>query len=214
MGALKNNLAIAISAIAVIISLAALYTTSLKPAKITLGLGENMELYHTGHSDPLLNIDLPIVLHNAGAQPGVILSLGVILEDQETKEAIFLKWLGFLKPTEAGFWSWESNATPVSVPGHSDVTKMVRFYGNGSEAGWIPKPINYYLYLLAWTSEGQKPSIKIKSSWTFNEKDISEIKRKFEEKEKKTASTWITRSTFFSPTSKKLSPAELDMLIK
>lgn len=209
MDALKKYIPVAISAIAVTISFVALYATSIKPANITLSFGEWMEFSHSAY--PALYIHLPVVLQNTGARAGVIRSLGVIFKDPGTEEAIFLKWLGFIKLDDRNQEIYESHGTPVSVPPRSDVTKMAKFYGGGSVAGWIPKPIKYDLYLLAWTSESQTPSIKLISNWTFNEKDVSEIKRKYEER--KNDSTWIFRSAF-APDSKKLSRSEFNELVR
>jgi hypothetical protein len=210
MAALKKNIPVAISAIALIISVVTLYTTSIKPANITFALGDWMEISHSNYS--ALYINLPIALRNTGAQAGLIRSLGVILKDPETEEAIFLKWLGFTKLEQSqGYWMWESRGTPVSVPAHSDITKMAKFYGGGSVAGWIPKARKYNLYLLAWTSESQMPSVKLKSTWIFNESDVSEIKRKYEEKEYDSP-TWIF-SSVFGPDTKKLSILEFNELV-
>jgi|GEM_PF-968259 hypothetical protein len=213
MDALKTAIPIVISAIAIILSIVT-YVSSIKPANITLLVGEWMEVFHD--KDQALYIHLPIVFENTGARAGVVRSLGLILRDPGTKEAIFIKWMGFRKPEErpGGTWIWESNATPLSVPAASEVTKMAEFYGAGSVAGWLPKPITYELYLLAWTSDSQTPSKKPVVKWIFNEKDVSAIKLNFEKaKTGDIKSTWIIRSGY-APDSKRLSASEFNELVK
>lgn len=88
MDALKTATPIVISAIALIISLVT-YLSSITPANITLSIGEWMEVFHD--KDQALYIHLPLVFQNTGARAGVIRSLGLVIKDPETKEAIFVK---------------------------------------------------------------------------------------------------------------------------
>lgn len=212
MNAMKKNMAVVISVIALIVSAASLYFTSLKPANITLSAGET---FWVSHKDHYLYLHLPIVLHNTGSQPGVIRSIGVILKNQKSDEAIFLKWQAFANLVYGpnGFtWIDESNATATSVPAHSEITKMATFSGGGSVATWIPKPSAYDLHLLAWTSESNVPSIiPSKSTWTFDKNAVSEIKRGIENNNDE--NTYIIRSAF-GPNSKMLSTSEFNKLVK
>jgi hypothetical protein len=173
-----------------------------------------MEVFHD--KDQALYIHLPIVFQNAGARAGVVRSLGLILRDPGTEESIFINWMGFRKPEErsAGSWVWESNATPLSIPGYSEVTKMAEFYGAGSIAGWSPKAIPYELYLLGWTSESQRPSKKTVVNWTFNEEDVSAMKLNFEKaKTGDISSRWMVRPGSV-PESKRLSASEFNKLVR
>jgi hypothetical protein len=213
MNALKKALPLVISTIAIILSIVT-YVSSIKPAKITLSVGEWMEFFHDKHQ--ALYINLPIIFQNSGARAGVVRSLGLILRDPVTKEAIFIKWMGFVKPEgrPGGTWIWESNATPLPVPAASEVTKMAEFYGAEDVAGWLPKPTKYELYLLAWTSESQKPSKKLLVDWIFNEKDVSAMKLNLEKGKKGSISSrWIIRSGY-APDSKRLSASEFNELVK
>jgi len=131
MTTLKKATPIVISAIAVIISLVT-FASSIKPAHISVFVGESMEVFHG--QDQALYIHLPIIFQNTGARAGVVRSIGLILRDPGTKEAIFIKWMGCKIPTEQT-WIWESNATPLSIPAATTVTKMAEFYGADSVAG-------------------------------------------------------------------------------
>jgi hypothetical protein len=211
MGALKAAIPIVISAIAVTLSIVT-YMNSVKAAKISLWAAEQMQIYHD--KDQAIYFHVPIVFQNSGAQAGVVRSLGLILRDPGTKEAIFIKWTGFLKP-EGGTWAWDSNATPLSVPAHSEVPQMTQFYGAGGLTGWLPKPIEYDMYLLAWTSDSQTPSVRYVAKWMFSEKDVSAIKLNLE----KTlvgceiCSLWVSRSGY-APDSKRLSASEFNELVR
>ncbi len=211
MTTLTAAIPIVISAIALIISIVT-YASSIKPANITLFVGEWMEVYHD--KDQALYIHLPIVFQNTGARAGVVRSLGLILRDPGTKQTLFIKWMGFKIPTDQT-WVWESNGTPVSIPGASDMTKMAEFYGAESVAGWIPKPIDYELYLLAWTSDSQAPSQRCEVKWTFNVKDVAAVRLNLETVRAGGAvsSRWVIRSGY-APDSKKLSEAEFDELVR
>lgn len=213
MDTLKKNIPVLISVLALILSAGSLYVTSLKGANITLSVGDRFGLKHKDH---YLYIFLPMVVHNTGAQAGLIHSFGVILKDQKSEEAIFLKWQAFanLEYQPDGFhWIDESNATAVSVPARSDIAKMATFSGGGgSVTEWIPKPTTYDMHLVAWTSDNKMPSIiSPKSTWTFNENDVLEIKQNY--KNNIGENKWITRSAF-GPDSKMLSISEFDDLVK
>jgi len=213
MDTLKTATPIVISAIAVVISIVT-YASSTKPANITLSVGEQMQIYHG--KDQALSVDLPIVIQNTGARAGIVRSLGLIFRDPGTKEAIFVKWMGCVKPEERqeGSWIWESNATPLSVPAASEITKMAESYGAGSVAGWLPKPIEYELYLVGWTSESPTPSKICMVKWMFKEKDVAAMKLNLETVKNGGAvsSTWVTR-TGYAPDPKELSMSEFDDLV-
>jgi hypothetical protein len=214
MTALKNAIPIVISAIAVIISIVT-YLSTIKPANITLSVGESMMVFHD--KDQALYIDLPIVFQNTGAQAGVVRSIGLIIVDPGTKEAIFIKWFGFVKPEQRpeGTWIWESNATPLSIPAASQLAKMAEFYGAGKIAGWLPKPIEYELYLLAWTSESKTPAIKYPVKWIFSEKNVSEVKLNLEAVTNGGVDngTWVNGPRY-ARESNRLSQSEFDELVR
>jgi hypothetical protein len=210
MRALEKATPIVISAIALVLSIVT-YANSIRPASITLSVGEWMEVFHD--KDQALNIHVPIIFQNTGARAGVVRSLGLILRDPGTEEAIFIKWMGFLVPT-GETWIWESNGTPLSVPAASDLTKMAQFYGAGSVAGWLPKPITYKLYLLAWTSDSKTPSTTLVVDWIFTEEDVSAIKLNYEKgKSGDISSKWVIRSGY-APDAKKLSASEFNELVR
>jgi hypothetical protein len=206
-----KNIAVVISVIALIVSVASLYFTSLKPANIILSVGDRFRVAHKNH---YLYIFLPIIISNTGAQPGVIRSIGVILKDQKSEDTIFLKWQAFanLQYGPKGFeWIDESSDTATSVPARSELTQMATFSGGGSVASRIPKPSTYDMYLLAWTSESEMPSIiPIKSTWIFYENAVSEIKWNFEENNAE--NTYIILPAY-GPDSKMLSSSDFKMLI-
>jgi hypothetical protein len=213
MAFLKHTIPIVISAIAVTISIVT-YFRSVKPANITLAVGDSMGVWHDKYG---LNIYLPIIFQNTGAQAGVVRSIGLIIVDPGTKEAIFIKWVGFVKPEErpGGTWIWDSNATPLAIPAASEVTKMAQFYAAGSLAEWLPKPIEYKLYLLAWTSESKPATIKYPVKWIFNESDVSAVKLNLETVRKggEDSGTWVIGPRY-APDSKRLSQSEFDELVR
>ncbi len=212
---MKTAIPIVISAIALILSFVTYYLSSMKPADIRVSVGEWMELYHD-QPGGALEIHVPVVFQNVGARSGVVRSLGLILRDGESKEAIFVKWMGFLKPEEksGGTWLWESNGTPLPVLGHDEVTKMASFYGAEGISGWIPRPAEYEVYLLAWASESGTPSKKCFVKWTFSEADVAAIRQNLEKGTASgvTSSTWMIRPGYAN--SKRLSAAEFDGLVR
>lgn len=207
---MKTTIPVVISVIALTLSIVT-YIHSIRSANVSLSLGDTIEFYH--ESNQALCVHLPIIFQNTGAQAGVVRSIGLILVDSGTKEPIFMKWNGFLKP-EGGDWGWESNSTPLSIPGDSEVTRMTYFYGAGNVAGWLPKPIEYELYLLAWASEDKMPSTKCVVKWTFNESDVTSVKRDLETVTAggKANGTWITLPGY-APDSKRLSASEFKELV-
>jgi hypothetical protein len=214
MNAFKENTSIIFSLFALIISGTSLYFSSIMAADVSLSAGEYLAISHENNA---LVVCLPVVLHNTGAHAGLISSIGVILKDQNGKDAIFLKWQSFAKFIERsqGHFQWvdESNATAISVPPLSDLTRMAVFSGGASTANWNQKPTTYDLYLVAWTPESDNPSIKpSKSTWTINEGEVSQIKRNF--KVYSTGGTRIVRSIPPVQESKILSESEFKNLVK
>lgn len=207
-----------ISAVAIGISAWSLYLTSLKPANITVSVGEKFTLTHENEG---LIFELPVVLHNAGTKPGVILAMGVILKDQNSEDAIYLKWQAFSqliydKEKKTFYNIDESNYTAATIPGNGDVAKMATFSGGESVATWIPRQSTYVLYLLAWTSETKHPSIRCKSTWTFDENTVLQIKNAVLQIRRniiKKSQETIIRAKY-GPNSKRLPTSQFNELVK
>lgn len=211
METIKKLIPTIISIVAIIISISSIYLTSLKPPTITLSVGESMQVWHNANKE--VNIDLPIIFHNSGSQSGVIRSLGIIFKDPNSEESMFIKWLGFKKYEDKvegrSAWIYESTRTPLAVPPAGEVSKMVNFYSEKAGVGWIPKPITYDIYLLAWDTGSETPTIRQKISWTYREADVSEIKRRLEEGQFN--GTWILHSSYAAE-SRKLTTLEFNRL--
>jgi hypothetical protein len=150
--------------------------------------------------------------------------MGVILKDQKSEDAICLKWQAFSeqkydKATDSFYDVDVSNATAVSVPARSDIAEKATFSGGESVATWIPKESTYDLYLLAWTSETEEPSIiSRKSTWTFDKNAVSQIKNAVS-KIKRNSEYKIEEHTYrfrsaYGPESKMLSTSEFNKLVK
>lgn len=199
-----------ISLIAVIISIITLYITSLNPPKISLSVGESMQIWHNTDESHALNIDLPIVFYNAGAKSGVVSSLALIIKDPNSEESILIKWIG-TKNFEDSKLIFESQRLPIAVPANGEIAHIVSFAGKHQNLNWIPKPITYNLYLLGWTKDSENPAINYKFAWTFSDNDVLDIKKWYDEA--KSRGQWFY-SSGYALDSRKLNTFELNNLIK
>jgi hypothetical protein len=213
MERIKQVVPVLLSIVAIIVSLFSLYVTTLRPAEITLSIGEAMQVWHNENHE--LNIDLPIIFQNKGSQSGVVRSLGIIIKDPNSEESIFIKWVGFKKFEDViggtSSWVYEALRTPISIAPGGEVSKMVNFYSGRAGEGWLPKPITYDLYLLGWESGGETPRIRQQFDWTFKPEDVAEIKRKYDEGQRQ--GQWILHSSYASE-SRKLTTLEFNQLTK
>lgn len=201
------------SILAVIISVFSLYTTTMQPAEITLSVGESMQIWHNNADE--LQVDIPVIFTNSGAKSGVIRSLGIIIKDPQSEDAIFIKWYGFKTYKDSingkSSWIYESLRTPLSVSARSEASKMIAFSSNEAGKNWKPKAITYDIYLLSWNSSNEKPDTKLKINWNFNQDQLSQIQKRLDDGKSK--GTWILNSRYASD-SRNLSMIEFKELTK
>lgn len=174
----KEVLPLLFSGIAVVVSLSTLYLTQLRPARISIAPGETMQIWHNNAGE--LNVDMSVVFHNTGSQPLTINSLAMILKDPNTDDALFMKYYGIkrLDQSKPGIsLTYESyRFTPLTIAPREVVTKFVDFYAGHPGKGWIPKSTRYDIYILGWSSGQEKPDLRAKVQWSFNDEDVQAIK--------------------------------------
>lgn len=205
---IKSWTPVIISITAVVVSFITLYLSSLRPAILELIAGETMQVYH--QSDGELRIDIPVVFSNKGTRSGVIMSVGLILRNPETQEAILLKWDGH-KVFEKGIWVFRAFDSPIAISGDSQIVQMVNFKGGAASKGWVPMPVKYDLFLIGWTKADQNPDIRYGFQFTLHQKNTEIIKQNYIERNRN--GEWIT-GTRFGSAARPLSLSEFHQMTK
>jgi hypothetical protein len=198
-----------ISLVALLVSVVSFYVSSLKPAHVSMSVGDSMQIWHD--LDQRLEIDLPIVFRNSGSEAGVLRSLAIILRDPRSEESLFISWYG-TKSTSGATWVYDTVLTPITVPAGGELSKMVNFSGAQSNVDWLPKPTTYDLYVLAWSGARETASEILESTWTFKQSDIASIKQ-YREQGKKTG-IWIYKDSRFAADARMLTKGEFNQLTK
>jgi hypothetical protein len=207
---IKSWIPIIISITAVIVSLIALYLSSLSPASLEILAGETIQIYHDHEEENELLIDIPIVFSNRGAQSGIVISMGLVIRNPTNGESILLKG-DRLKEYEKGIWEYQTLYSPIAIPGDSQIVQVVNFNGESTSNRWIPMPITYDFYLIGWTRAADRPDIHYGFQFTFNEENIKKINLNLDAS--KRDGEWIRRARFGSD-ARLLSPIEFNQLVK
>ena len=199
-----------ISVVAVSISLISLYFTTLQPAKVTLLPAEEISFWH---SDGILNVLVPCIFRNSGAQAGVIHKVALVIKELGDKEtALLLSWEYFRYFDEKSYtWKKEDVAFPVVTHSRNSIFKAISFYGGTDSKNWLPQPMTYDLYLLAWSKASYEPDLHVKFEVTFEKSIAQDIKSDLEDGIVELHS--VKRADWGKWSSKKLSPLELRELI-
>ena len=191
MGA-KDYLTLSLSVLAVVVSLANLYLTQLRRARLELHAGEHLKVNYFVKGN--FGAALPVAVTNDGANVGIVLRFGLLMQHADSGEAYLLEPVSYQRLTAEGVLEDESDATPIAVPGRNTAAKNVLFRSSldRPDEYRLAKAGRYNVTLLAWETESSKPSLHRRFSVEVSPEAIGLLNSYREQK--KTSLVWLIQS--------------------
>src|SRR2546430_17631838 len=120
----KDILTFGLASIALIVSLATLYFTHLRAARVQIIAGEYLNIGH--FSEGNFNISLAITFLNYGARIAIVRRLALLVHTPNA-ESYLLEPCFFQQIDETGNFLHEATAGPFGLPSRESITKQVLF---------------------------------------------------------------------------------------
>lgn len=177
---------IAISIVALLVSIISLYILKLRPGELHLTAGEHIAISHepTGDAEGCVKFILPVNVVNAGSKHLTVDRVSLMIQQSGNPEGYLLAPAFYLTLAESGVFEYDSLSVPITTFGGENVTKQVMF------ASSIERPIEfqmtksgtYDLTLLAWLNGSTKPCISDIFSIVLSEAHAKTLAKHIEEK--------------------------------
>ena len=155
----RKNLAIIISAIALVVSIITLYLTLLRGPVIKATTGEY--LYAEYLNDGKFSLNIPLVFTNTGARMGTVLRVAVLVQPPAPQYSYLLEPKEYQRINEGGRFSRGWVPHPVAVLPRSGVVKNTQFSFPQQEFQNRPfvKSGKYRLSVLCWIKDAREPDV-------------------------------------------------------
>lgn len=173
---LKSIAPIAISSIALALSLFSLFLSQLQPARIQVHPSEFA--YLRTLRDNLLTLNLYLSFTNNGARPGVVRKVAILLHPPGKSEGYILQAAFFDRLDEKGNYIQESVVGPIPVDGHQTVSRQIRFISARDRPGdYLPLLVRgeYRATVLVWTSADTHPTIMAPYPFVLSDRDLEDL---------------------------------------
>jgi hypothetical protein len=173
----KNIIAIAMSALALIVSFFSVYWSHLRSADIEVTTGEWGD---AGYWDTKkFWLLLPVTFTNHGARTATVRKIALVLQTPDGKNSYLLESLYFQR-IEGGKWVNESVPIPVAVPPGESVNKLVQFASseqNPNEFEILQTTGSYPATLLMWTTASEKPDLREPLIFELSSQELEILKK-------------------------------------
>lgn len=174
----QDMIAIAISVISLILSIAVAYVSNFRRANIKLCFGRNLIFYNIPITASVRNgttigigFNLPITFYNWSPQGATIQRIRLVIVRKDQDDCYDMAWITFVKFGDSGNFDDENLAQPIALAGRSSLNKIVRFEWN-TDLGGKKLDIqigNYELRIYGWTQNTEKPDLKCKASFEITD---------------------------------------------
>lgn len=160
---MKVLIPIAISIVAMLVSIVSLYVSRLRPGELHLAAGEHTFISHEpeGIAEGCVRFILPVNVANAGSKHLTVDRVALLIQHRGNPEGYLLEPTFYLVLGESGDFKYNSPSIPITVFGGENVTMQVMF-GSSTERPTefqMTKADTYDLTLLAWLHGSIKPSV-------------------------------------------------------
>lgn len=183
-------IALSISLLSLVLSGWVAYTAHLGSPEPGFAIGDKLIFYPVPRvtADSLtwggVGFYLPITFHNRGPRGCSIREVRMIIQPKDNPTRCFdLSWREFSgvdtnEETFRRMWQTESLAQPISLEGHSSVSKTILFVWNPRTEEEMELDSGHYkLTLLGWTDETSEPDIREEISFRIKSSDKEEFER-------------------------------------
>jgi hypothetical protein len=118
---------ITISIVSLSLTLITLYLTQLRPAKINVIIGPEIQIYHADYPEISTGLYIPITFANFSPSMGVIIKCAIsVFRDDAPQQRHFILWREFAKKGDDG-WTYDSEAHSFAIGGKSSLSKVAWF---------------------------------------------------------------------------------------
>ncbi|HEY2987224.1 MAG TPA: hypothetical protein VGL11_05835 [Candidatus Binatia bacterium] len=154
----KEWIPLALSILALAVSITSFYVTSLRTAYPYIRIGSPFHIYHEALTGSP-SLVMAVSISNSGARLVTIERLGVLVRKQGANDGYLLVPFAFQKINEKGDFQNDSLAGPMTVSGGSELTKQILFtQANGPDTDYsLTVQGRYELTLFSWLSGADSP---------------------------------------------------------
>lgn len=166
---MKDSIPIAISIVALFVSVFSLYVSMFRPGKPHLTAGEHIAISHQPEGSA--NFILPVNFSNAGSKYLTVDRVALLIQESGNPEGYLLEPAFYLALAENGVFKYDSLSVPITIFGGENVTKQVMFISSTERATefQMTKAGTYNLSLLSWMHGSAKPLISDSFSLVVSE---------------------------------------------
>lgn len=175
-----------ISSASLFVAILMFYLTQIKPSKISILIGPEIQIYHANYPEISTGIYVPMTFINSSPNLGAIFKCGIsIFKSEEPEQRFFFLWEEFSKPNSDRNWIHDENAHSFAVSGKTSISKAVWYlWSNKSSPKLYFKQGNYSLIVHIWIGKNKKPK-----NTTFNFYISQEDEEYFQNRIKEQSST-------------------------
>ena len=183
---MKVLIPIAISIVALLISIISLYMSGFRPGKPHLTAGEHIAISH--QLDGVVNFILAVNFANAGSKHLTIDRVALLIQHRGSPEGYLLEPNSYLSLTGSGSFIFDSLAVPITIFGGENVTKQVMFTSSTGRPTefetefQMTRADTYDLSLLSWMHGSAKPLISDSFSLVVTEAHVATLANHIKEK--------------------------------
>ncbi|NEU08954.1 hypothetical protein GZH53_11580 [Flavihumibacter sp. R14] len=149
---------ITISLVSLSLTLITLYLTQLRPAKINVIIGPEIQIYHADYPDISTGLYVPVTFANFSPNMGVIIKCAIsVFRNDTPQQRHFILWREFAKKGDDG-WTYDSEAHSFAIGGKSSVSKVAWFmWFTGYKPMLLFKEGSYKLSMHVWIGNKKLP---------------------------------------------------------
>jgi hypothetical protein len=171
-----NIAPIALSLIAIVVSMVTLILSQLLPAKILVYPGE-FAYIGTG-TDNRLMVNLYLTFANNGAKPGVVRKVAFLIQPPGKSDGYLLQAAYFNRLDEKGNYTGDSPTGPIAVEGHQTASRQIRFISAMDKPGdYLPLLVRgeYRATVLVWTANDTQPTTTALFPFVLSDRNLEEL---------------------------------------
>lgn len=179
---MKVLIPVAMSIVALFVSIISLYVSKFRMGKLHLTAGEHIAIGHDLEGP--VTLVMAVNFANAGSRHLTVDRVALLIQHRGSPEGYLLEPAYYLAFGESGEFKRDSLAVPITVFGGENVTKQVQFASSTERPVefQMTKDDTYDFTLLAWLHGSIQPSMSDSFSLVVSEAHVAQLLNYIEEK--------------------------------
>ena len=173
----KVFIPIAISCLAIGVSVVTLYFSQLRSAVVAVVAGEHLNIYYFQEGN--CAVTLPISVANNGARTAIVRRVALLIQEGGSAEGYLLEPIFYDRIDENGNFQHDTQPLPIAVPGRSTETKQILFrssFDRPSEFHFL-KAGTYKATVLAWLRSSVEPQAADSFSFIISDEELAQLEK-------------------------------------